>query len=91
MAQLHSLGTGDFSQFHHVQEIRSLSQLSYNKSNGAIQTRKIKQDQQATEDADVRNKAVSTKKWKIKSSTFSDSREPGLIGEQKPYMIFQWF
>lgn len=51
-------------------ETRSLSQSNYSKSNGAIQTRKIKQEPQTTEDADVRIKALSIKKIKIKKLCF---------------------
>lgn len=44
LAQLHSLGTRDFGQFGGVRDTRSLNQLNYNKTNGATQTRKIKQE-----------------------------------------------
>lgn len=66
MAQLHPLGTGNFTLSGGVHETRFLSQLNYNKSNCVIQTRKIKQEQQATEVADIRNKAATTKKEKSK-------------------------
>jgi len=79
MAQLHSLGTGD------------LSQLNYNKSNGAVQARKIKQKQQATENADVRNKAASTKKHKSKALLSLTHEKLDQLQNNKTYRICWWF
>lgn len=87
MAQLHSLGTGAFSLFGGAHETRFLSQLNYNKNNGAIETRKIKQEQQATENTDVRNKAASTKKEKSKALLSLTYGRLDQLENKKPYTI----
>lgn len=92
MTQLHSLGTGNFSQFGGVHETRSLSQLNYNKSNCVIQTRKIKQEQQAT-DVHVRKKAASTRKKEKSKAPLSLTHErlDQSENKKKKPTQFAWF